>query len=158
RSPEARGLSQTMRAPARKKRNACPKTKSRANGHGGESSSLIESPNGAKTNGKQNGREILGGNAAASDDATGATLAGDVATSSAAACSSRDACAEVAAPRSRSSAVRDGKSGADDDRRPRACDDPSERVESEESLAALAMKHPKPETNQQDERAEENLV
>lgn len=117
-SAEARGLSQTMRDPARRKRSVV-----RPNGHGGAASSLIEPPNEAKTNGKQNGSVRAERESAASDDATGATLAGDAAPSSAAACSGRDACAEVAAPRSRSRAVRDEESGIDDDRRPRASDD-----------------------------------
>ena len=137
-SPEARGLSQTMRDPARRKRNASQKTKDRCNvpaqaglpdrqasvnGQGGDSSSLTESPNKAKTNGKVNGSDKSERESAASDDATGTTPAGDVAPSSAAACKGRDACAEVAAPRSRSKAARGEKSGTVDDRRPRASGD-----------------------------------
>lgn len=137
-SPEARGLSQTMRDPAQRKRNASRKTNDRcdvpaktgANGRGGESCSLTVSPNEAKTNGKWNGPGSPapaagdpGRESAASDDATGTTPAGDAAPSSAAACTGRDACAEVAAPRSRSSAARGDKSGTVDDRRPRASDD-----------------------------------
>jgi hypothetical protein len=126
-SPEARGLSQTKRDPARRKRNASQKTKDRcsapdrqagANGQAGESSSLTEPGNGQKANGKRNGREISGESKAASDDASGTTFAGDAAPPSAAACTGRDACAGVAAPRS--DAATDEASGADDDRRPRA--------------------------------------
>lgn len=139
-SSEARGLSRTMRDPARTKRNASPKTKSRANGRGGESSSLIEPPNEAKTNGKENGSDKSERESAASDDATGATHAGDVAPSSAAACTGRDACAEVAAPRSRSSAIRDEASGIDDDRRPRASGDSRK---TKRTLAAKEKEQPK---------------
>jgi len=140
-SSEARGLSQTIRDPARRKRGASQLTKSRANGHGGESSSLTESPNEAKTNGKLDGSSLSAPRAglperepAASDDATGTTPAGDAATPSAAACAGRDACAEVAAPRSRSSAVRGEESETVDDRRPRAPDD----VKTKSKTAASA--------------------
>ncbi len=112
-SPEGRGLSQTMRDPARRKRNA--------KGIARESSSLTESPNGAKANGKRNGRETPGASLAASDDASGTTPAGDAGPPSSAACSSRDACAEVAAPRS--CATPDEKSGTEMNRRPRPSDD-----------------------------------
>jgi hypothetical protein len=139
-SPEARGLSQTMRDPARRKRIVRPKAKSRCQpgsesaptdaglqrvGNGGESSSFTKRANGviasgAAMNGQRNTTE-----SAASDDATGTTLAGDA--TSAAACSGRDACAEVAASRSAgcgsSEAVPGESSGSVDDRRPRACDD-----------------------------------
>jgi hypothetical protein len=139
-SPEARGLSQTMRDPARRKRIVRPKAKSRchpgsesaptdselqSDGNGGESSSFTKRPNGgtasgATMNGKRNTPEP-----AASDDATGATPAGDA--TSAAACTGRDAYAEVAGSRSEgccgSEAVPGESSGTVDDRRPRACDD-----------------------------------
>jgi hypothetical protein len=132
-SPEARGLSQTTRDPARIKRNAGRKIKDRcaaplgqtsANGAAGESSSLNEPLTGPNANGKRNGREIAGKNTAASDDATGTTLAGDAGLPSTAACSGRDACAEVAA--NGFHAAHDEESGTVDDRRPCAPDDLSD--------------------------------
>jgi hypothetical protein len=153
-SPEARGLSQTMRDPARRKRNASQKTKNRcrmsANGHGGESSSLIEPLNGPENgqmkNGKTNGPETAerrgSGSvpacagrlanpelerSAASDDASGTTFAEDAGLPSTAVCIGREACAEVAdlrfACQGEQAVVHDEESGTDDDRRPRACDD-----------------------------------
>jgi hypothetical protein len=129
-SPEARGLSQTMRGPARRKRNAGHKTKNdcslSANGHDGESSSLTRPANGPKANGKWSDPSP-GNGTAASDDASGTTFAGDAGFSSAAACIGREACAEVAAPRSacqgRQTVARDEESGSEDDSRPRACGD-----------------------------------
>jgi hypothetical protein len=142
-SPEARGLSQIMRDPARRKRDAGHKTKDRcrtsANGHGRESSSLIEHK-GQEANGKRNGTgdpvrrgsEFVLTNAelndvAASDDASGTTFAEDAGLPSTAVCIGREACAEVAAPRSASlvsqTLAGDEESGTDDDRRPRACGD-----------------------------------
>jgi hypothetical protein len=129
-SPEARGLSQTTRDPARIKRNACRKTKDRcsapvrqtsANGQASESSSLNEPLARANASGKRNGREIPGENAAASDDATGTTPAGDAGLPSTAACTGRDACAEVAA--NGFHAAHEEVSGTVDDRRPRAPED-----------------------------------
>ena len=137
-SPEARGLSQTMRAPARTKRNAGQKTKDRcsarvgqtgANGQAGESSSLNEPLARANANGKRNGREIAGENAAASDDATGTPHAGDAAPPSAAACSGRDACAEVAV--NGFAAAHGEVSGTVDDRRPHAPEDLSDMKKKE---------------------------
>ena len=143
-SPQARGLSQTMRDPARRKRDAGHKTKDRcrtsANGHGRESSSLIEHKNGQEANGKRNGtgdpvrrssRFVLTNaelkDVAASDDASGTTIAEDAGLPSTAVCSGREACAEVAAPRSASlgnqALAGDEESGTDDDRRPRAYGD-----------------------------------
>ena len=120
--PEARGLSQTMRDPARRKRNASQQTKSQRgsgfvltnpelqnDGHGGESSSLIKRQKGAKANGKENG-------SAASDDVSGTTPAEDA--PSAAVCMGREAYADVADRNSQ--AWPDDVSGTDDDRRPRA--------------------------------------
>lgn len=73
---------------------------------------------------------------AASDDATGTTPAGDVAPPSAAACTGRDACAEVAVTFSAdcesTQAANDEAGGTVDDRRPRAPDDAKEKN----------MKHP----------------
>jgi len=150
-SPEARGLSQTMRDPARKKRNASQKTKDRcnlpirqasANGHGGESSSLTESLNGTKANGKRNGSGNPGRpgsgfvltnpeleESAASDDASGTTAAGGAAPPSAATCAVREACADMAAPRS--DAATDEASGTEMNRRPRAPDDLEQKVPAE---------------------------
>jgi hypothetical protein len=129
-SPEARGLSQTMRDPARRKRSAGHKTKNgcslTANGHDGESSSLNRPANGPKANGKWNDPNP-GSGPAASDDASGTTFAGDAGFPSAAACIGREACAEVAAPRSacqgRQAVAHDEESGREDDPRPRACGD-----------------------------------
>jgi hypothetical protein len=129
-SPEARGLSQTTRDPARTKRNAGRKIKDRctapagqtgANGQAGESSSLNEPLAGANANGKRNGREISGRNTAASDDATGTTPAGDAGPPSTAACTGRDACAEAAV--NGFQAAHEEESGTVDDRRLRAPDD-----------------------------------
>jgi hypothetical protein len=147
-SPEARGLSQTMRDPARRKRNASPKTKDRVgpNGHGGESSSLTESPNGTKTNSKRNSSDKSERESAASDDATGTTFAGDAAQSSAAAYKGRDACAEVAAPRSRSSAARGEESGTVDDRRPRA---PGDEIVNDAAQSASSLSPAATTTEQQ---------
>jgi len=137
-SPEARGLSPTMRDPARTKRNAGQKTKDRcnapvrqtgANGQARESSSLNEPLAGANANGKRNGRELAGENAAASDDATGTTHAGDAAPPSAAACTGRDACAEVAVNGFAAAHVEE--SGTDDDRRPPAPEDLSDMKKNE---------------------------
>ena len=129
-SPEARGRSQTMRGPARRKRSAGHKTKNgwswSANGHDGESCSLTRPANGPKANGKWNDPSP-GNGPAASDDASGTTFAGDAGFSSAAACIGREACAEVAVPRSacqgRQTVVHDEESGSEDDPRPRACGD-----------------------------------
>jgi len=117
------------------------------NGHSGESSSLTEPPNEAKANGKRNGSDqpaCAAGKSeresAASDDATGTTPAGDAAPSSAAACAGRDACAEVAAPRSRSSAARGEKSGTVDDRRPRTSGD----LDAEQPLQTIVKKETQP--------------
>ncbi len=150
-SPEARGLSQTMRDPARRKRIVRQKAKSHcqqdagvANAtlelpsevNGGDSSSFTKRPNGvtaggAITNGKRNSREVTGKSLAASDDATGTTPAGDA--PSAAACTGRDACAEVAGSfpdgcthshsRNGGQAEPGEAGGTVDERRPRACDD-----------------------------------
>jgi len=128
--PEARGLSQTMRDPARRKRNAGHKTKNGcslpANGHDGESSFLNRPRNGPKANGKWNDPNP-GSGPAASDDASGNTFAGDAGFPSAAACIGREACAEVAAPRSacqgRQAVVHGEESGSAEDARPRACGD-----------------------------------
>lgn len=163
-SPEARGLSQTMRDPDRRKRNVRQTAKSHCqpssgiasaklelprdsgfvltnpesqkDGDGGESSSFSTRPNGvtakgATTNGKRNSQERSDKSLAASDDATGATPAGDA--PSAAACTGRDACAEVAGSFSdgctHSQARNSGQagtgeaSGTVDDRRPRASGD-----------------------------------
>ena len=137
-SPEARGLSQTMRDQARTKRNAGRKTKDRckapvrqtgANGQARESSSLNEPLAGANANGKRNGRELAGENAAASDDATGTPHAGDAAPPSAAACTGRDACAEVAV--NGFAAAHGEVSGTVDDRRPHAPEDLSNMKKNE---------------------------
>ena len=137
-SPEARGLSQTMRDPARTKRSASQKTKDRcnapvrqtgANGQARESSSLNEPLAGANANGKRNGRELAGENAAAPDDATGTTHAGDAAPPSAAACTGRDACAEVAV--NGFAAAHEEVSGTVDDRRPPAPEDLSDMRKKE---------------------------
>lgn len=131
-SPEARGLSQTMRDPARRKRTANRKMKDRCSssvrkigdeqtgGAGREASSLKSAPNGAEASGKRNGRKISGTGKAASDDANGATAAGDA--TSAATCTVREAYAEVAEP-GPNAAVTIEESGSVDDRRPRAPDD-----------------------------------
>lgn len=118
-SPEARGLSQTERDPARTKRNASRKTNGRcsANGQAGESSSLHVPPSEASANNAPNDREIPGKGKAASDDANGTTAAG--AAPSHATCAVRDACAEVAEPRP-NGAARDEESGSEMNRRPRA--------------------------------------
>ena len=137
-SPEARGLSQTMRDQARTKRNAGQKTKDRcnapvrqtgANGQARESSSLNEPDARANAKGKRNGRELAGKNAAASDDATGTTHAGDAAPPSAAACTGRDACAEVAVNGFAAAHVEE--SGTADDRRPPAPEDLSDMKKTE---------------------------
>jgi hypothetical protein len=149
-SPEARGLSQTTRDPARIKRNAGRRTKDRcnapvparpagerqtsANGQAGESSSLNEPLARANANGKRNGREITGKNAAASDDATGTTPAGDAGPTSTAACSGRDACAEVAA--NGFHAAHEEESGTVDDRRPRAPEDKKRKKKTTATRAA----------------------
>src|SRR5439155_13679737 len=112
------------------KRNASQKAKDRcnapvrqtgANGHGGESSSLNEPLAGANAIGKRNGRELAGKNAAVSDDATGTTHAEDAAPPSAAVCTGRDACAEVAV--NGFHAAHEEESGTADDRRPPAPED-----------------------------------
>ena len=157
-SPEARGLSQTMRAPARTKRNAGRKTKDRCsepvrqtgtNGQAGESSSLEGPLIGANANGKRNGREIPGKNTAASDDATGTTPAGDAGPPPTAACTGRDACAEVAANGFhaclREQDARDEESGTDDDRRPRASEDLSD-VKKEQTASRATSRGGKAET------------
>jgi hypothetical protein len=137
-SPEARGLSPTMRDQARTKRNAGQKTKDRcnapvrqtgANGQARVSSSLNEPLAGANANGKRNGRALAGENAAASDDATGTTHAGDAAPPSAAACTGRDACAEVAV--NGFAAAHEEESGTIDDRRPPAPEDLSDMKKNE---------------------------
>ncbi len=153
-SPEARGLSQTMRDPARRKRNAGHKIKSRckegsvepngrksnANGGIGVVSSLVEPGNGQKANGKRNDPGHAGKEPAASDDAGGTTFAGDVASPSAAACTGREACAEVAAPRS--FVAHEEESGTEDDRRPRACSDvPSNKQHMEADEKNTTAEH-----------------
>ncbi len=163
-SPEARGLSQTMRDPARKKRSVRQKAKSHCQrsseiapanpepenaGNGGESSSFSTRHNGftakgATTNGKRNGREVSGKSLAASDDATGTTPAGDA--HSAVACTGRDACAEVAGSfsdgGSQSQARNSGLAGSGkvggtvDDRRPRASGDAPLACDTNEEAAS----------------------
>lgn len=146
-SPEARGLSPTMRSPVRRKRNAGHKTKNdcslSANGHDGESSSLTRSANGPKANGKWNDPSP-GNGPAASDDASGTTFAGDAGFPSAAACVGREACAEAAAPcsacQARQTVAWDEESGTEDDPRPRACGDLNAKeplVEAKNSLAGV---------------------
>lgn len=149
--PEARGLSQTMRDPARKKRSVRQKAKSHCQPHGdgGASSSFSTRPNGltpggATTIGKRDSQERSDKSLAASDDATGTTLAGDA--HSAAACTGRDACAEVAGSFSdgcthsqnrKSGKAASGKaSGTVDDRRPRAPDGAPLAFDTKEEAAS----------------------